>query len=521
MYQLKNTLFIFIVCHAMVLLRAQEAGTLKWSYSTTGEIYSSPAVSLEGIVYIGVNDDTDDGINDNKVIALNPDGTLKWETAIGDWVDATPALDSNGALYVGSWDGFLYALDCETGQEIWRFESFGVIESSAAVGSDGVIYFGNGENALYAVNSDGTPAWTNGGATLASPYLFDDWVDSSPSFDADGNIWAADLFGNLTQLAPDKTELWTLDLGFGIPASPAIGRDGTVYIADEDGFVLAITPGKDTPKWSFNTGFEGIESSPVIGPGGIVYVGSGSDSLYAFDGQTGAVIAGWPFTEPSDVVYSTPAIAENGTVYFGSGDSKLYAVNSAGVKLWSFDTDGFVDSSPAIGPDGTVFFGSTDGKVYAVHGDSPLGFSRWPKFRGNMAADGKVDAYRLWVETQNLAEPNPYSDPDGDGLENIFEWAFCTDPQTAGLNDAEFPFTLFSEQGLLLIAKWFVESRGLGLEYSETLHEWEPLDLNAAENHVWLDSVETQEIDQKLQVQLKLNPTVSPPKFFRIKGIQN
>ncbi|MCZ6674984.1 MAG: PQQ-binding-like beta-propeller repeat protein [Verrucomicrobia bacterium] len=510
-----------LLCILTLKLLGQDPGTLKWSYPTTGEIYSSPAIDIDGVLYIGVNDDSDNGINDSAVIALNPDGSLKWKTEISDWVDATPALGPDGVLYVGSWDGYIYALDMETGSEIWKFETFGVIVSSAAIGEDGVIYFGNGESALYAVNPDGTPTWTARFNTDdPSPFLFDDWVDCSPTLDTAGNIWAADLFGNLTQIAPDKTELWTIDLGFGIPTSPAIGKDGTVYYGDDDGFVIAITPGVEDPKWAFNTGFEGIESSPVIGPDGTVYIGTGDDRLFAFDGQTGAVKSGWPFTGPGDVVYSTPAIAENGTIYFGSGDKKLYAVDSSGNKLWEFATGGFVDSSPAIGTDGTVYFGSTDGIVYAVYGDSPLGFSRWPKFRGSLAAHGKVDPYRGWVESQNLAEPNPFSDPDEDGLENVLEWAFCTDPQDAGLNDVKFPYTAFTEQGLILQAEWIVEALGIGFEYSDTLEDWENMDLDSPENYPWLVNVSSEEMDEKLQVELSLDPD-GLPRFFRLTGIQD
>jgi len=524
---LKNIIPMVLLCTTSVVL-AQVSGTLKWSYTTTGEIYSSPAVDIEGVIYIGVNDDTEDGINDNRVIALNPDGSLKWETEVGDWVDSTPALSPAGVLYIGSWDGFLYALDTETGAEVWKFESFGVIDGSPAIGKDGVIYFGNGENALYAVNPDGTPTWAiEFGQNLGepNPFIFRDWVDGSPTLDKDGNVFVGDLFGNFSQISPDRTELWSVDLGFGIPTSPAIGKDGTVYIGDDDGFVLAITPGlplgPGQPKWSFNTGLTGIESSPVIGPDGTVYIGTSSDSIYAFDGQTGSVKPGWPFTEPTDVVYSTPAIAENGTVYVGSGDRKLYAISSAGTKLWSFETGGFVDSSPAIGADGTVYVGSTDGKVYAIYGDSPLGFSRWPKFRGSLAAHGKVDPYREWVEVEDLSEPNPFSDPDGDGMENVLEWAFCTDPQMVEFNGSKFPNAVLSGEDLLLTAEWIVDAQGISFEFSDSLLSWEDLDLNTPENYSWLQMVTPTEIDDKLNIQLALDSSESPPRFFRLKGVQD
>ena len=502
-------------------LLAQNPGELKWSYATGGEIYSSPTLSIDGTLFIGVNDNVDDEVNTNRIIALNPDGSLKWESFMGDWADSTPAIGTDGILYIGCWDGFLYAFDCETGEEVWKFETFGVIEASPAIGKDGVIYFGNGENLFYAVNPDGSPAWVNGTNNEASPLTFNDWVDSSATFDAQGNLWVADLFGNLSQVAPDKSVVWSVDLGAGIPSSPAIAEDGTVYVGDEDGYVIAITPGNDIPKWFFNTGLEGIESSPVLGPDGTVYIGTGDDRVFAFDGQTGALKTGWPFTEPTDVVYSTPAIAADGTVYVGSGDKKLYALSSTGQKLWSFSTGGFVDSSPAIGYDGTVYFGSTDGNVYAVHGDSSLDFSRWPKWRGSNESTGLIDPYREWVESENLADPDPFADDDGDDLENILEWAFCTDPAVADLLDVKFPYSTFTSEGLELKAEWIVSARGLGFDYSDDLVTWTSMNLKAPDDYPWYESMSKEPAGEKTLVRLQLNASESPPKFFRLTGRQH
>jgi outer membrane protein assembly factor BamB len=50
---------------------------------------------------------------------------------------------------LGSFDGFLYALDAETGEELWRFYLSGGVTSSPVV-TDGVIYVG-ARGGLHAV----------------------------------------------------------------------------------------------------------------------------------------------------------------------------------------------------------------------------------------------------------------------------------------------------------------------------------------------------------------------------------
>jgi outer membrane protein assembly factor BamB len=55
-----------------------------------------------------------------------------------------------------------------------------------------------------------------------------------------------------------------------------------------------------------------------------------------------------------------------GIVYVGSGDDKLYALAAAtGRVLWTYPTGGTLVSSPAVA-DGNVYVGSGDGKVYAL-----------------------------------------------------------------------------------------------------------------------------------------------------------
>ncbi len=91
-------------------------GSLKWSFELNNNeiiFQSSPAVSGDGIVYVGTNRDLTRG----DIIAVNPDGTLRWRRDIAhEWVDSSPCIGENGIVYIGStFDdsgddfGYLYA----------------------------------------------------------------------------------------------------------------------------------------------------------------------------------------------------------------------------------------------------------------------------------------------------------------------------------------------------------------------------------------------------------------------------
>lgn len=53
--------------------------------------------------------------------SLNPDGSLKWKYETGDTVESSPAIGLDGTIYVGSLDHYLYAI---------KSKSFGLAKSS-------------------------------------------------------------------------------------------------------------------------------------------------------------------------------------------------------------------------------------------------------------------------------------------------------------------------------------------------------------------------------------------------------
>ena len=68
-------------------------------------------------------------------------GSEIWRFRTDDWVVSSPRV-ADGIVYIGSRDGHLYALDAESGQVIWRHLTGGRVESSPTV-DNGVVYFGS------------------------------------------------------------------------------------------------------------------------------------------------------------------------------------------------------------------------------------------------------------------------------------------------------------------------------------------------------------------------------------------
>ncbi len=210
-------------------------GTKKWEYQTNNVVYSSPAVSPDSTVYCGSHD--------GNIYALYPNGTLKWVFPTGNWVHGSPSIGSDGTVYCGSDNGYLYALAPENGSMKWCLH-IGQNRASPTISEDGTLYLGVWEKTFYAINPNGTIKWS---------------FDTSP-----GKVW-----GCTAALSNDNTLYFcTCDLESSggvetialytngsvkwrqpfdsVFSSPAIGRDGTVYIGGcegADGYLKAFNTG--------------------------------------------------------------------------------------------------------------------------------------------------------------------------------------------------------------------------------------------------------------------------------------
>ncbi|MBT4483205.1 MAG: PQQ-binding-like beta-propeller repeat protein, partial [Candidatus Latescibacteria bacterium] len=83
------------------------AGTILWETYTGGQVVSSPAVGVDGTIYIGADD--------GRALAVTPEGQIKGSFPTDAPVWSSPSIGDNGEIYVGSEDGNLYAFDSLTG----------------------------------------------------------------------------------------------------------------------------------------------------------------------------------------------------------------------------------------------------------------------------------------------------------------------------------------------------------------------------------------------------------------------
>jgi len=67
---------------------------------------------------------------------------------------SSPAIGVDGTVYIGSFDKKVYALDGKTGTKIWEFETGDRVTSSPSIGTDGIIYIGSYDGLAYALKTN-------------------------------------------------------------------------------------------------------------------------------------------------------------------------------------------------------------------------------------------------------------------------------------------------------------------------------------------------------------------------------
>lgn len=251
-------------------------------------------------------------------IAVNKHtGELAWEDNAprnkilhGQWSSPTiGVVDGKAQVYYAGGDGWLYALDPETGEQLWKFdlnpkdskwELYGrgtrnaVIatpvfhENSVilAVGQDPE--HGEGVGHIYRIDATGSgdvtesgQIWHLGGVDEEGEYLFRRTISTVAIHD--GLVYAPDLSGRLHCIDFESGErYWEADLLSGIWGSPMVA-DGKVFLGNEDGELVVFAEGKEEQQLGSIFFNSSIYSTPSIA-GGKMYV-SDRSRLYCLDIQ--------------------------------------------------------------------------------------------------------------------------------------------------------------------------------------------------------------------------------------------
>ncbi|HUW30604.1 MAG TPA: PQQ-binding-like beta-propeller repeat protein [Planctomycetota bacterium] len=319
---------------------------LAWTFAAGDAITASPVVS-DGIVYAGSYD--------SKFYAINAETgkelwSFKLDTEMIFWA---PAAVGGGVCVVGGGDGFIYARSAKTGQPIWQVRTEGMISGGGTIVGDAV-YVGSWDHHVLALDlQTGKERWR----------FFANWyVQTAPAVDAERNVLFTNAHDHMGYAlnTRDGSLIWkqrvSMQVGYPNNGPPCVDGE-RVFMAVHPGHFRCFEAASGKPLWHAETG---ANVSGCTVADGKVLAGTNA-GLTAFNPENGQ--PAWQFRENAPVSRCSPAVS-GGVVYFCSRNGKVYALNLAdGAKLWEYATGGPIDGSPAIAG-GALFVASCDGKVY-------------------------------------------------------------------------------------------------------------------------------------------------------------
>ena len=391
---------------------------------TTSGIDAEGGWPLYGSDLSGDKATTTGGISTENAATLQP----LWEVEVGGAVSATPVI-SNGVTYVGSYDGNLYAIDLNTGELVWTYETGAAvlepnlqidlgITGSAAVVND-VVYVGDAAAVVHAIDAaSGEAIWTStvddqeNASIWSSPVVWNDRVYVGVASIAKeegfrGSVVALDAASGEVvwqhYVVPEEAD------GAGVFAVPAIDTDrGVLYIGTQNAYSENEAPYGD----------------PI--------------SILALDIESGEIV--WAFNAPPNNGETAPTedvgFSASPNLFSAEIDGERRDLVGNGQKsgdFWALDRDtGEVVWQATVSPAG--FLGGMEGTSAVANGIVAVPATDWPEFEG--PASGLVSGLDtatgeiLWTAAQTAPTASPVAISDDivlsagmDGILHIYELA--------------------------------------------------------------------------------------------------
>ena len=259
-------------------------GQVKWSYYTRfskNGIHGSPTIDTKrNLVYIGAYDGWIYALDRNS-------GKLVWNTKLGDYIGSSPTL-YNDTVYIGvemrAPDGYIVGVDADTGKEVFRSNKLGNHPHSTPTidPESGCIFIGENNGHLYCY-----------------------WLSN-------------------------QTERWRFKTSDDIK-STALVNEGVVYITSWDVYLYAINISTGKSIWTHHSGYRSM-SSPTIDPENkIVYYGNHGGKIYAINANTGK--RKWVHTTGDRIQSSPTLVKDTNTLIIGSNDSNIYLLDATTGRL--------------------------------------------------------------------------------------------------------------------------------------------------------------------------------------------
>ncbi len=264
-----------------------ETGQELWHLPADNLILPAPTYA-DGIVYFGDSSGRVYAV-DVETRSFKPGWDFKADEAI--WA---PPLVNGERVYVAAMDHHVYALDPDTGEEIWSTNVGGAMAAQPTLDAEnGLLYVGAFDGRVHALRAD------TGELLDGFDFQAENWIWSEVLL-ADDRLYTTSLDGQLYALDPETGEVIAPypfdaaaagDAESAIRSAPVQAGENVVF-GTEAGRVTAVRDGRQQWTWLSPVPASPIYTTPVVN-GDRVYVVLMNGHVQSFDANSGA--AGWTF----------------------------------------------------------------------------------------------------------------------------------------------------------------------------------------------------------------------------------
>lgn len=277
-----------------------------------------------------------------------------------------------GRIFRGCDAAKMQAFSAETGGLIWEYQATGAAYTKKGIWScpsyhDGKIYFGAYNGSIYCLDADtGNEVWVRAEG---------EWVGASPLVVPKHNLvyfgieylrpWAKGSIGAYDLLTGEK--IWEHQVQKLQHGSPGYWRDGDLVVwGSADHEMLALDARSGEVRWRYATR-RSVKYAPAVDEERkLVAFASFDKSIYILDVETGDRRGEWVTDE---ICYTTPLFAKN-KLFCGSGDRFVYVIDvDEMVVLKKINLGARIYSSPVFFGN-RVIVGSNGGRVVEIDVDT-------------------------------------------------------------------------------------------------------------------------------------------------------
>ena len=257
--------------------------------STTGEVRNRRSFSAR---IVGRPASLGDGqvvvhLEDGTLACAAVDGHIQWQSDVGEplgW--ATPLVDAKQAIWVCPSTGGLRRVDAEGHCPRRAFYRSAVRLDSTALLDRSILYAGGEDGRIHAIAIDsekGKNTWDAGDNLGRCGWFINGTIQKRGPHE----IVARSGDGFLQGFSPEGIRQWRWKIPGTALADPAIDGSGKIYqpyaFADRPGGgVVCFDPTRAAELWRLRLA-SGVESTPVLGPDGTLYLAEVNGRLHALN----------------------------------------------------------------------------------------------------------------------------------------------------------------------------------------------------------------------------------------------